>query len=83
MTLKEVQDYAASLVKDLKYKDGVTQEDIAKELGMTQGNLSSALNKASTRWLGTQRRIIEAYSPYSIEKRVEYVVVRRPAGEGE
>jgi len=74
MTLEEIRDYAAKLVKDIKYEQDLTQQDIAEELGISQGNVSSALNRASTRWLSTQKRIIERYSKYTIAKRVEYVV---------
>ena len=75
MTLEEIRAYAAQLVKDARYEnEDLTQEKIAEDLGISQGSVSSALNTASTRWLATQRRIIEKYSKYTIAKRVEYVV---------
>lgn len=75
MTLKEIKDTAAQLVEDKRVK----QKEIAEALGIAQGNVSSALNKVGSRWVGIQTKIIELYSDYTIKRRIEYVVERKPS----
>lgn len=74
LTGEELRAAVAEAIKT----SGKTQEELARELEVTQGAISRASNEAATKLGGLQRRIIAHLTPFTLreERTVEYVVER-------
>jgi len=77
LTAEEVRECAAHIVREVKYDQRKNQTQIAEDIGVSQGNLSSAINKSGTRWLKTQLRIIEQYTPYTVRAKTQWDLVKK------
>jgi predicted transcriptional regulator len=67
---EQLQELVVEVLAELKAQ-GVTQADVAEELGVAQAAVSQAANKPGTRFDELQRRIIERYTGVTFEKSVE------------
>ena len=51
--------------------------EVAEEMGVSPGSISSALNNAGTRWASMQIRIIERYTDYEIKPEPTYIALKK------
>jgi|GEM_PF-4007331 len=69
--------------EDAVHKSKKKRFEVATELDVSPGSISSALNNAGTRWASIQMRIIEKYTGYTIEPDPGFLVHKKEISKGE